>query len=275
MKIRSRITLLFTLVVTAILLIVCIAIFYFSNLNRENDFKKRLHNRALTTVNLLLKVEGIDNDLLRKIDQTIVFSIRDKSVVIYNDHEQEVYVYADSGITPVRVTRPILEQARKSGEVFFKEKDREVFVLDHANNQKRYTIVSAAFDKDGLKRMSQLRFILIISFISGTLITFITGLIFSAGIVSPIKKVSGEVKEISSRDLSRRIKINTPKDELDELSETFNDLLSRLQASFEIQSRFIANASHELSTPLTSISSQLEITLQNQRDAEEYRAVIF
>ena len=91
----------------------------------------------------------------------------------------------------------------------------------------------------------------------------------------PIQKITKEVKEISSQNLSRRIEIKEPKDELYQLSSTFNELLNRLQESFEIQRRFIANASHELSTPLTAISSQLEITLQNERSAEEYKSVIY
>ncbi|PZA18777.1 sensor histidine kinase, partial [Modestobacter versicolor] len=90
----------------------------------------------------------------------------------------------------------------------------------------------------------------------------------------PIKKITNEVNEISSQNLSRRIMLGETKDELYELSYTFNQLLTRLQESFEIQRRFIANASHELSTPLTSISSQLEITLQNKRTAEEYQQII-
>jgi signal transduction histidine kinase len=50
--------------------------------------------------------------------------------------------------------------------------------------------------------------------------------------------------------------------------------LNRLQESFELQRRFISNASHELSTPLTSISSQLEVSLQREREAAEYRKVM-
>jgi signal transduction histidine kinase len=58
------------------------------------------------------------------------------------------------------------------------------------------------------------------------------------------------------------------------LSTTLNALLNRLQQSFDLQKRFIANASHELSTPLTSISSQIEVSLQRERAAEEYRKVM-
>jgi signal transduction histidine kinase len=52
-------------------------------------------------------------------------------------------------------------------------------------------------------------------------------------------------------------------------------LLGRLQESFAIQRRFISNASHELSTPLTSVSSQLEVTLQKERSVAEYKQVLF
>lgn len=275
MKIKYRITILFTVVVTLILLIVCSSIYYFSDLNRQRDFKKRLRNRALTTVNLLLRVEGIDNTLLRRIDETAIISIQDKSVVIYDDRNKELYSYTDSSILPVRVDSVILQKARRSGEFTLRIGRREALVINQQNNTHKYTIVAAAYDKDGLEKLSQLQVILTISFVSGILITFCSGLAFSSTIVLPIKKITKEVKEISSQNLSRRIPLSVTKDELHELSDTFNDLLRRLEESFEIQRNFIANASHELSTPLTSISSQLEITLQNERKSEEYRSVLF
>lgn len=274
MKIKYRITVLFTCVVTLILLMVCSSVYYFSNLNRQNTFNKRLRNRALTTANLLLKVNGIDNDLLRRIDETTIITIADKSIVIYDSSYKERYSYTDSNIAPVRVDSSILKKAGSEKEYTFTDGLREAIVLSYKDDGAVYTVVAAAFDKDGREKIAQLQLILTISFFSGILITFIFGLIFSSGIVLPIKKITKEVKEISSNNLSRRIDLQQAKDELYELSMTFNDLLTRLEESFEIQRHFIANASHELSTPLTSISSQLEITLQNERSSLDYKAVI-
>lgn len=274
MKLKYRITLLFTLVVSLILLLVCSSIYYFSDLNRQKDFRKRLHNRALTTVALLLKVEGMNNDLLKRIDETTVITIQDKSVGIYNDNFQEIYSYTDSNIQPLSVTSGILRKARMVGEYDYTDGNREVVVMPYRNNNRDYTLVASAYDKDGFEKLSALFVILNISFISGILITFFSGIVFSANIVSPIKKITNEVREITSQKLSRRIALQEPKDELHQLSKTFNELLSRLEESFEMQRHFIANASHELSTPLTSISSQLEIILQKERDANEYRNVI-
>ncbi|HEX5652876.1 MAG TPA: HAMP domain-containing sensor histidine kinase, partial [Chitinophagaceae bacterium] len=71
--------------------------------------------------------------------------------------------------------------------------------------------------------------------------------------------------------LDRRIKAAQNNDEWHYLATTLNELLDRLKESFELQRRFVSNASHELSTPLTLISSQLEISLQRKRTEEEYR----
>ena len=83
-----------------------------------------------------------------------------------------------------------------------------------------------------------------------------------------------EVSEISAYNLDRRIQTSGTQDEWYQLSSTLNGLLDRLKESFEMQRRFISNASHELSTPLTIISTQLEISLQRQRSEDDYRASI-
>jgi signal transduction histidine kinase len=108
----------------------------------------------------------------------------------------------------------------------------------------------------------------------GSIFVLISGYFFSKGLLLPIKNISKDVAEISAQNLARRIKTGKSKDEWYELSETFNELLNRLQESFDMQRRFISNASHELSTPLTAILSQLEVNLKRERSAEEYRNVL-
>src|SRR5690606_16972277 len=103
----------------------------------------------------------------------------------------------------------------------------------------------------------------------GGLITLLIGYFFSRSIVRPIKRTIDDVKMISSQNLSQRLEEGNRGDELEKLNATFNDLLNRLEESFASQRRFISNASHELSTPLTSISSQIEVALLQARDVEE------
>ncbi len=275
MKLKYRITLLFTLVVSIILLLLCLAVYYASEVRRQNVLDKKLRNRALTTVNRLLTIKGINNDLLRRIDESTFVTIYDKSVVVYNELQQEIYAYADSNIAAVKIGSAGFKKLLTDDEYSFEQGESHALVISYQIDRKRYTVVSAAYDMDGLERISELKIILLVSFISGILLTFISGLLFSYNIVAAIKKIADEVKEISSKNLSRRIVLHEPKDELYELSDTFNELLARLEESFRMQRHFISNASHELSTPLTSVLSQLEVTMQRERSMDEYKSVLF
>jgi len=274
MKIKYRITLLFTAVVTAILLVLCFSIYYISSINRQDQFRERLKNRALTTVGLLIKVSGINKDLLQRIDEATQISLSQKSVIVYDYNGKEVYRYTDDDAIPVKATVDIINKVKNGNEYALQNGKKDIVAIQYNNGEKKYIIVAAAYDKDGYNVLLKLKLALIFSFVMGIIISLLSGIFFSIRLVLPIKKINDEVKEISSHNLSRRIETKGEKDELNELSSTFNELLNRLQESFEIQSRFIANASHELSTPLMSISSQLEITLQNERNIEEYKKVI-
>ena len=128
--------------------------------------------------------------------------------------------------------------------------------------------------RKGREIFNHLKIILWISFICGNLIAFTSGYFFSKILLNPIRKIADEVNDISAQSLGHRIKSGNVRDEWNYLTETLNELLDRLQQSFEMQRRFISSASHELSTPLTSISSQLEVSLQRNREAKEYRGVM-
>ena len=79
MKLRNKITFLFTTVVSAILLLLCIAVYYFSSLSRVSDFRKRLKVRAVTTVNLLVNNDdGINKEQLRRLDEKTFTSLPKK-----------------------------------------------------------------------------------------------------------------------------------------------------------------------------------------------------
>jgi signal transduction histidine kinase len=171
----------------------------------------------------------------------------------------------------------VLDKARKSkGRIYFTQAKKDAIAFYYTDENAKFVIVAAAYDEAGNEKLRHLRMVLSLSFIGGIVISIIGGYFFSISLLHPIRRIADEVNEISARNLARRIRSSTgeTKDEWYYLSDTLNQLLNRLQESFEIQGRFIANASHELSTPLTSISSQLEVALQRVRTIEEYRQVI-
>lgn len=274
MPVRLRIILLFTLLVFSILGIVCSSIYYFSLKARRENIMRRLTNRAITTARLLTRSEIFDRQLVEHIDSLTTISLKDKSVQAFNYLNQTIYNYSDKPGDTLHVNPGILNEARVSQRVFFSEGTKEAIAYHYSAANARITVVCAAEDEDGKKRLASLGNILMLSFISGIVITIIVGYFFSGRLLRPIRKISDEVEEITAQNLTKRIPTGASKDEWFKLSSTLNDLLDRLQESFELQRRFISNASHELSTPLTSISSQLEIALQRERANEHYKKVM-
>lgn len=92
-----------------------------------------------------------------------------------------------------------------------------------------------------------------------SLLAIIVGYIISRKALSPIDKITNQAKKISASDLSARIQIDGPDDELKRLSDTFNDLITRIQCSYEKQNRFTLDASHELATPLAVIKGYIDV----------------
>lgn len=274
MKIKYRITLLFTIIVLAILAVLCSAIYYSSELTREKNFKNRLRNRALTVAKYLIEVTDKDQELMKKIEENTVFSLQRKCVIVYNYLNQPIYNQFDDPDDSIVVTKDMVDRARIDGEYFSKAGQRDVLSTQYIDRFNRYIIVVAAYDEEGIDTIARLKGILWFSFFGGILITLITGYYFSHRLVRPIITIIDEVKDISSHSLTKRIQAGEQQDELNQLAATFNQLLDRMQQSFEIQRRFISNASHEFSTPLTAISSQIEIALQNERSVPEYKDVL-
>ncbi|MFE0629018.1 sensor histidine kinase [Streptomyces sp. NPDC058864] len=81
-------------------------------------------------------------------------------------------------------------------------------------------------------------------------------------VLSPLGQITRAARHVvAGSDLSRRIKMDGPDDELKELADTFDEMLERLERSFDAQRRFVSNASHELRTPLAITRTMLEVQL--------------
>jgi heavy metal sensor kinase len=92
--------------------------------------------------------------------------------------------------------------------------------------------------------------------------------------LNPIDRITQAAQQISADDLHQRLNLNLPNDEVGRLAVTFNQMLARLEDSFERQKRFIADASHELRTPLTILKGDVEVTLNRPRSPAEYRETL-
>jgi len=111
---------------------------------------------------------------------------------------------------------------------------------------------------------SDLHHLLIFSLVALAIMVFASmalGWVIAGRVLRPLQVITATARELSASTLHERLTLDGPNDELRELGDTFDELLGRLEASFEAQRQFVANASHELRTPLTLERAILEVTL--------------
>jgi len=100
------------------------------------------------------------------------------------------------------------------------------------------------------------------------------GLVFTIRISRSITKLSSEVQSISGLNLDKRVSIPSGNDEISKLAGSFNGLLDRVREALKREQQFIADTAHELKTPMATIQSTLEVSLNSDLNKEEYRKVI-
>lgn len=267
--------LLFILLVTAIISILEYSIHYVATLERRDVFNKRLKARANYNTQLYALMGDSGLSLLRRMDTTsTVGLLPSRSIGIYSEEGKVLYQFDMPGTKHLSVSPEIIQEVKLKGEKYFNIDNRDAIALQRTTNSKQFIVVVAGHDDDGLERLERLNKILFFSLVAGLVLTALVSYLFTGQLLKPVAQIIREVKEISSYNLSHRIRAGTGQDELSQLANTFNDLLGRLQESFNIQRRFISNASHELSTPLTSVSSQVEVALQKEREVPEYKQVL-
>ncbi len=105
------------------------------------------------------------------------------------------------------------------------------------------------------------------------LLSLVVGWFVAGRTLKPVEKITAVASEIQATDLSRRIQLRGPDDELTRLAGTFDEMLDRLDAAFQSQRRFLAQTSHDLRNPLAIIRSNLELLLSDpDADAADWQA---
>ncbi len=91
------------------------------------------------------------------------------------------------------------------------------------------------------------------------IVTLAVGTRVSRRMLMPIKRMTDTVKEISVQNLDKRLDVGRSHDELKDLAQTFNQMIDRIQSSYERQNRFVSDASHELRTPVAVIQGYADL----------------
>ncbi|HTN45371.1 MAG TPA: HAMP domain-containing sensor histidine kinase [Flavipsychrobacter sp.] len=266
MKLRYRIALIYTLLSIVMVLMVSLVDYYWILQNTSEDFFKRLELRTA------IAAKNNSDD----------FKFNDHSYHLRNIpldklSQQKEYLVRDNPAEIEHTTREL-----SLGETFFVQARRETkararhkstyFAVQYVNRPagSYFVIVSARNEATAAYLRNSLNVILV-SIGIALLLSLVAGLIFSRLMLRTVGHINEKLKSITANQLHQRLHITGKYDELSELKETFNDMLDRLETTFETQKNFISNASHELNTPLTGIIGESEYILNKPRTPEQYQ----
>ncbi|WGS65505.1 sensor histidine kinase [Marinitoga aeolica] len=181
------------------------------------------------------------------INQNIDLYIVKNGKLIYKSNEKK-----DSYKENKNIFKTLVENSEEGNLIYFNSS-----FLDFNNNSYDIQIVKD-FDNEN-NFLKALFWILIIINLIAFFISMFLGFLMSKKVLKPIDNIIEQANKITINDLSKRIKIKGPDDEIKRLSETFNSFISRIEEGYKKQKRFVMDASHELTTPLAVVKGYIDI----------------
>lgn len=265
MRIQSKITLLFFTIATAGLILINAVIFYFVSAFNFDDFFKRLEAR----VNLAAEINVHPDQ-----NSASYREVRTRYLEKLEMEREYIVKLENSGQfkKPLELPASFYQDVIQKGKARY-NRDKDFFAGSlFKTDQGDYMVIITASNPSGFEELTTLKKILIIVFFIAIFLTYLVGKIFSHYTVKPVKTVIRSVNKISADNLHMRLSELEGKDEISELVQTFNNMLNRLETAFATQNNFVSNASHELKTPMSVITSESELLLSQPDLSEKARA---
>ena len=228
------------------------------------DLGQLMSHRATQIADRLVsEIEQNGDDFVRnEIEARYAPELNDRFVRITRDNGSVVYTSGlpnDHSFDPSKIRPPV--KLSQDGTVVIESRDKNellIAAVSVVSGQHHYTIEAGA--SRAPMELALGRFLLTLSIGLPIVLGVATAGSFLAikGALAPVKKIRLHAESITLKDLSERLAAIDSRDEIAELVNTLNQIISRLEHSFRAASRFTADASHELRTPLTIISGELE-----------------
>lgn len=269
MKIRTKLTWQNTCVTAAVFLLCMSLIYLVSEHTRSRTFFHDLKSEALTKAHLYLQNQ-VDAETMQSIYLNNRQFINEVEVAVYTTDFRMLYHDA--------IQSDIIKEDREMIDDILRRKEVEFYIGDYQGigmlyffGGQEYIVTAAAYDGYGHDNLSELGQTLVVLFIVGLSLLFVAGYVLARASLKPIRDIVREAESITAQHIHKRLPVKNEKDELGELSTTFNALLERLEVSFNSQKMFVSNVSHEMRTPLAALMAELDLTLQKERTEEQYR----
>ncbi|MFW5991711.1 MAG: sensor histidine kinase [Halanaerobiaceae bacterium] len=259
--ISGRLTIIYVLMFLMVLLLLNIAVYLGLRYYILNNSRQSLDNTLQFLTSRLIKQNYYDTNLVEEISQS----------------EQNVFFRILSTNREVRFQSKLLEGVDVPVEQGYQELEVEGRHFVYKTNLLLEQGVFIGYLQAVREISSEYRFLrLLLTIMSiGSLVgvagAFITGYTVTHRSLYPIKTITATARDISGTDISKRLKVEGPDDELTELASTFNSMLDRLEKAFSRQRQFVSDASHELRTPISVVQGYINLLDRWGKNEEEVR----
>lgn len=270
MQIRKRITITYVALSVLSTLLLSVVIFVLFRQNNQYYFLKRLKDRAKIVASIHYQNDPEKANYYRRLKAEGLEELIDENDFVLKINSNNTFEYTTELSLPPEFYTEVMQQ--KTGWI---ENDHRYYYGQVFNeNGQKYIVIITAKDRRG--NMSTLYIVRILFFggLAFLILAYFLGRFLAKRVIYPVARITKEVKQISASNLHNRLPEPENPDEISDLTHTFNDMLDRLETSFEIQANFINNASHELKTPITTIIAEAEIMLSKERNPAEYQEAL-
>src|SRR6218665_52024 len=234
---------------------------------RKEEFMNRLEEKAQTTTKLLFEVKELDRALLKLIDQNTINKLYNEKTLVF-DHDYQL-IYSSIDDASIKWNLEDLKNLKANKKFFKTDHEKDVFgIFYDFEGTADYYVLIAAEDKYGNTQLHFLLEILIISFILGTALVWFSTYFFIRKQLTPLDDFEKLITDISANRLNTQLAETAKDDEINLLTKAFNKMLVRIENSFSAQKEFTSNASHELRTPISRLTLQLDNLIQQGNHSE-------
>lgn len=266
MTIKTRIILILTSVFIFYTLLYSGFIYYSISKYSYEDFYKRLELRAVTTAKIELDEQKKEINTFKEFRIGYLEQLPDERSYIFELNEKEI----NRNLKKHKLPRILIDEIVKN-KIAKSRVDNTFYAgVIYSVDESDYISIVSATNYYSSHHNVYLKNLLLISLLIALIIIFLTAYFLTKKILAPIEYITNRVKNISTENMHLRLNEGKANDELGVLITTFNDMLNRLETSFETQKNFISNASHELNTPLTTILGEADLALSKIRTTDEY-----
>ncbi|RZJ64899.1 MAG: HAMP domain-containing histidine kinase [Flavobacterium sp.] len=272
MQIRKKITITYVALSAVSTLLLCIVVYFLFQQNNRYYFLKRLQDRANIVSTIHYQNDTLKAKYFREFKANgLEELIAEKDFVLKVNSNNSFEYNTNLSLQP-----EFYDEVMKRGSAWEQDGHQYYYARLYNEDGLRYMVIVTAKDRRGNTTSIYITRIFFIGGIAFLIVAFFLGRFLARRVINPVSRITKEVKRISASNLHNRVPLISPEDsdEIADLTRTFNDMLDRLETSFEIQANFINNASHELKTPITTIVAEAEITLLKERTPEEYSAAL-